>query len=72
MTTKSKKWPTNALRSLEDTLALLHDVSKLAREAQVKAVAGDFAHVVILNGDIREKAQRAIHLLVQARTGEYQ
>jgi len=72
VTTKSKKWPTNALRSLEDTLALLHDMGKLAREAQVKAVAGDFAHVVILNGYIREKAQRAIHLLVQARTGEYQ
>jgi len=47
-------------------------MGKLAREAQVKAVAGDFAHVVILNGDIREKAQRAIHLLVQARTGNYQ
>lgn len=71
MATKAKKWPTNALRSLEDTMAILHDVGVLAREAQMCAVAGDFAQVVILNGDIREKAQRAIHLLVQARTGNY-
>jgi hypothetical protein len=69
--TKPKRWPTNALRSLEDTLALLHDINKLARDAQVRAAGGDFSQVVILNGDIREKAQKAIHFLVQARTGEY-
>lgn len=71
MATKSKRWPTNALAALEETLAILHEVGKLARSAQTGAVAGDFAQVVILNGDIREKCQRAAHLLVQARTGEY-
>lgn len=57
--------------ALEDTLAILQDVGMLAREAQMGAVAGDFAQVVILNGDIRERTQKAIHLLVQARTGDY-
>lgn len=69
MATKAKRWPTNALRALEDTLAILQDMGTLARDAQ--AVAGNFAQVVILNGDIRERTQKAIHLLVQARTGDY-
>lgn len=71
MGTTPKKWPTNALRSLEDTLALLHDMDKLAREAQVHAVAGEFPQVVILGGDIRGKVLRAIHLLTQAKSGNY-
>lgn len=70
MATKPKKWPTNALGALEDVLVLLGDIGRLSREAQVRATEGDFARVVILNGDVREKAIKATHLLVQARTGQ--
>lgn len=71
MATKPKPWPRRALWSLEDTLALLHDISNLARETQLHAVAGDFSRIVVVSGDIREKAQTAVHLLMQARTGEF-
>lgn len=72
MGTRPKKWPTNANAALEDTLAVLHEICKLAREAQLAAVAGDFPQVVITNGDVREIAQKAILYLTQAKTGTYQ
>lgn len=67
-----KKWPDYALRSLEGTLIHLKTIDQLSREAQVAAQQGDRMGAVILNGDIRKRAQDAVHLLVQARTGEYE
>lgn len=68
---KPKKWPDYALSSLEGVLVHLREIEKLSRLAQVAAKDGDRLAAVILNGDIREKAQSATHLLVQARTGQY-
>lgn len=67
-----KKWPDYALGSLEGTVIKLKNIQNLSREAQVAAINGDFAQTVILSGDIREEALNAVHLLVQARTGDYE
>lgn len=72
MATKPKRWPINALRALEDTLAILSNIDSTAREAQTRAVEGDFARVVLLDGDIRGMAQKATLLLMQAKLGEYE
>lgn len=67
-----KKWPDYALNSLEGTLFHLKTIQRLSREAQKAAEGGDPLQAVILNGDIRDEALNAVHLLVQARTGEYE
>lgn len=72
MARRPKKWPTYALDSLEGTLFHLKGIIELTREAQVAAKEGDRMMAVILNGDIRERAQDAVHLLIQARVGNYE
>ncbi len=72
MARKPKKWPDYALSSLEGVLVHLKNIEQLSRQAQVAARDGDRLTAVILNGDIRAQAQSATHLLVQARTGEYE
>lgn len=71
MARKPKKWPDYALGSLEGTLLHLKTIERLSRAVQVAAKAGDQAEVIILAGDVRERALNSTHLLVQARTGEY-
>lgn len=66
-----KKWPDYALGSLEGTLLHLKAISELTRQVQDAATKGDPMQVVILGGDIRERSLNAVHLLVQARTGDY-
>jgi hypothetical protein len=72
MARKPKKWPDYALNSLEGTLLHLKTIERLSRAVQVAAKAGDQSEVIILAGDVRERSQDAVHLLVQARTGEYE
>lgn len=67
-----KKWPDYALGSLEGTVIKLKNIQALSREAQVAAKSGDIGQVIILYGDVRDEALHAVHLLVQARTGEYE
>lgn len=71
MARKPKKWPDYALSSLENSLMHLRSIEQLSRQAQIAAKNGDRLEAVIINGDIRLRAQSAIHLLVQAKTGEY-
>jgi hypothetical protein len=67
-----KKWPTYALDSLEGTLLQLKQINEISRQVQMAAKDGDAAQVGMLAGDIRDRALDAVHLLVQARTGDYQ
>lgn len=71
MSSKPKKWPTYALDSLEGTLYHLKTVTEMGRVVQVVAKELGQPDLLILGGDIRDRARDAIHLLVQARTGEY-
>lgn len=66
-----KKWPTYALDSLEGTLFHLKTIGEISRQVQVAAKDGDALAITILAGDIRERSQEAVHLLVQARIGDY-
>lgn len=67
-----KRWPNYALESLEGTLFHLKTVTEMARAVQVVAKELGQSDLVILGGDIRDRARDAIHLLVQARTGDYE
>jgi hypothetical protein len=67
-----KRWPNYALESLEGTLFELKSIAEISRQVQVAAKNGDAMEVAMLAGDIRERTQSAVHLLVQARTGEYE
>lgn len=49
----------------------LKTIERLSREVQVVAKEAGLWQLVILGGDLRENAQSSVHLLVQARTGDY-
>jgi hypothetical protein len=71
MSQRPKKWPDYALGSLEGTLFELKSIAEISRQVQVAAKNGDALEVTMLAGDIRERTQSAVHLLVQARTGDF-
>lgn len=72
MPQRPKKWPDYALGSLEGTLFHLKAVTEMGRAVQVAAKELGQPDLAILGGDIRDVARDAIHLLVQARTGDYE
>lgn len=69
---KPRRWPNYALESLEGTLFHLKDMTEMGRAVQMAAKELGQPDLVILGGDIRDRAREAIHLLVQARTGDYE
>lgn len=71
MSHRPRKWPDYALNSLEGTLLHLKTIEAISRQVQTAAKAGDSMEVLILAGDIRERTQNAVQLLVQAKTGDY-
>ena len=67
--TPPKRWPNNALATLEDVKALLLDIDRLAR--QMQATRDLPMTAIILTSDIRINANNAFHRLSQARSGDY-
>lgn len=64
-----KKWPHYAEWARTDSIAILCEIERLAREVQVLVRDGLYVEAVIAAGDIREKATAARLLLVQAPNG---
>ena len=71
MAYKPAKWPTYALESLEDVLALLQEIESEAAQAQRHAREGDRLNAVIVLSDIRTKAMLGHSALIQGKAGEY-
>lgn len=67
-----KKWPSYALESLENTLALLKDFDRDLRRAQELMAGGEHERAQIAMSDARASALKCVEHLVRARTGEYQ
>ena len=66
--TSPKRWPNNALATLENVKAILLDIDRLARQTQTTK---DPFTAVVLISDIRIKANDAFNRLSQARSGNY-
>ncbi len=68
---KPKKWPSYALESLENSLALTQRIDKASREAQEALVTNNPMLVVLDLSDIRQYAQQIRESLVRSRAGDY-
>lgn len=68
--TAPKRWPNEALGTLEDVKALLLDIDVLARRTQEGIRDPQLAGM--LQTDIRIKATNAFHRLSLAKVGIYQ
>lgn len=68
---KPKKWPTYALESLEDSLALTQRIDKASREAQEALVKNNPMLALLALSDIRQYTQQIRESLVRSRAGDY-
>lgn len=69
---RPKKWPSYALESLENTLALLKDFDRELKRAQELMADGEHERAQIAMSDARASALKCVEHLVRARAGKYE
>lgn len=69
---RPKKWPSYALESAENTLALLQDFNRDLRLAQELIASGEDERAQLLIADARVASRLCIEHLLRALTGKYQ